>query len=117
MNVDVLRTVFDLVLVPLHQVVQEEMVIDCADGKTRLCFTILSAWIVDHAEHAALHRIGSKLGPSCEAQGMELGGNSLKMYGTRHYVLYREKALRHELAEVAGIAEYFQHVGVKIGNN
>jgi len=39
------------------------------------------------------------------------------MYETRDYMLYREKALRHELAEAAGIAEYFQRLGVKIGNN
>jgi len=32
-------------------------------------------------------------------------------------MLYREKALRHELAEAVGIAEYFQRFGVKIGNN
>jgi len=30
---------------------------------------------------------------------------------------YREKALRHEPAEEAGIAQYFQRLGVKIGNN
>ena len=43
MNVDVLRTLFDLVLVPLQQVVQEGTVMDCAEGKTHLCFPILSA--------------------------------------------------------------------------
>ena len=32
-------------------------------------------------------------------------------------MLYGEKALRHEPAEVAGIAEYFQQLGVKIENN
>jgi len=36
------------------------------------------------------------------------------MYETHDYILYREKALRQELAEVAGIAEYFEQVGVKI---
>jgi len=30
---------------------------------------------------------------------------------------YREKALRHEPAEAAGIAEYFQPFGIKIVNN
>jgi len=30
---------------------------------------------------------------------------------------YREKALRHEPAEATRIAEYFQPLGVKIGNN
>jgi len=39
------------------------------------------------------------------------------MYETRDYMLYREKALRHEPAEAASIAEYFQRLGVKIGNN
>jgi len=59
-NVNALRAVFDLVLAPLHEVVQEGTVMDCADGKTRLCFPILSAWIADHAEHATLHGIRSK---------------------------------------------------------
>ena len=54
-NADALRAVFDLVLAPLQEVVQEGTVMDCADGKTRRCFPILSAWIADHAEHAALH--------------------------------------------------------------
>jgi len=39
------------------------------------------------------------------------------MYETRDYMLYTEKALRHEPAEAAGIAEYFQQLGMKIGNN
>jgi len=117
MNADVLRTVFNLVLRPLQQVVQEGTVMDCAEGKRRLCFPILSAWIVDHAEHTALHGIGSKSCPKCEVLCKELGGNPLKMYETRDYILYSEKALRREPAEVAGIAEYFQQVGVKIRNN
>jgi len=39
------------------------------------------------------------------------------MYEARDNRLYREKALRHELAEAAGIAEYLQWLGVKIANN
>ena len=62
---DALRTVFDLVLAPLQQVVQEGTVMDCGDGKTHLCFPILAARIADHAEHAALHGIGSKSCPKC----------------------------------------------------
>ena len=42
-NADALQAVFDLVLTPFQEVVQEGMVMDCADGKTRLCFPILSA--------------------------------------------------------------------------
>jgi len=117
MNADVLRTVLAPVLPPLQQVVQEGTVMDCAHGKTRPCFPILSFWIADHAEHAALHGIGPKSCPKCEILYKELGGNPLKMYETRDYILYREKALRHEPAEVVSIAQYFQQVGVKIENN
>jgi len=38
-------------------------------------------------------------------------------YETCDYMRYREKALWHEPAEAAGIAEYFQRLGVKKGNN
>ena len=78
-NADALRAVFDLVLAPLQEVVQEGTVTDCADGKTRLCFPILSAWIADHAEHAALHGIGSQSCPKCEVPSRELGGNPRKI--------------------------------------
>jgi len=89
---------------------------DCADRKTRLCFPILSAWIADHAEHAALQGIGSKSCPKCEVPCKEPGGDPRRMYEPLDYMLYREKALRHEPAEEAGIAEYFQRLGLKIGN-
>ena len=116
-NADVLRAVFDLVLALLQQVAQEGTVMDCADGKTRLCFPILSAWIADYAEHAALQGIGSKSCSKCEVPCQELGRDPQRMYETHDYMLYREKALRHEPAEVAGIAEYFQRLRLKIGNN
>ena len=115
-NADALRAVFDLVLAPLQEVVQEGTVMDCADGKTRLCFPILSAWIADHAEHAALHGIGSKSCPKCEVPSKELGENPRKIYEARDYALYWEKAQEQESGE-AGIAKYFQQVDVKIGHN
>jgi len=90
---------------------------DCADSKTRLCFPILSAWIADHAVHAALQGIGSKSCPKCEVRCEELGGDPRRMYETRNYMPSREKALKHEPAEAAGIAGYFQRLGVIIGNN
>ena len=90
---------------------------DCADGKTRLCFLILLAWIADHADHAALQGIGSKSCPKCEVPSEELGGDQRRINETRDYMRYREKALWHEPAEGAGIAEYLQRLGVKIGNN
>jgi len=116
-NADTLQAVFDLVLAPLQPVAQEGTVIDCAYGKTCLFFPILWAWIADHAELAALQGIGSKSCPKCEVPCEGLGGDPRRIYETRDYMRYREKVLRHELAEGAGIAAYFQRLGVKIGNN
>ena len=65
-NADALRVVFDLAFAPLQQVTHEGTVIDCADDQTRPCCPILSAWIMDHAEHATLHGIGSLSSPWCE---------------------------------------------------
>ena len=89
---------------------------ECANGKTRLCFPILSARIADQEEHATLHGIGSKSCPMCEVPSNELGGDPRKIYEARDYALYWEKAQEQESGE-AGIAEYFQQVGVKIGRN
>jgi len=103
-NMLALRAVFDLVFAPLQQVAQERMVMDCADGKTSLCFPILSAWIVHHAEHATLNGIGSRSCPRCEVSCKELSENLQKMYDVHDYTCYREKALEHEPREAAAIA-------------
>jgi len=92
MNTDFMQTVFDLVLAPLQQVVQGGTVKDCVEGKTRLCFPILLAWIAHHAEHAVGHGIGGKSCPKCKVPCMELGGNQPKMYETRDHILNQEKA-------------------------
>jgi len=106
-NADALRAVFDLVLAPLQEVVQEGTVMDCADGKTRLCFPILLAWIADHVEPAALHGIGSKSCPKCEVPSKELGGNPRKIYEARHHTLYWEKAWEQESDRELSLG-YFQ---------
>ena len=63
MNADALQAVFDLILAPLQEIAKDVAVMDCADGKTRLCFPILSAWIADHAEHTILNGISSNSYP------------------------------------------------------
>ena len=106
-NADTLRAVFDCVFAPFQQVAQEGTIIDCADGKTRLCFPMMSARIADHAEHATLHRIGSRSCPRSQVPCKVLGENQQTMYEVHNYTYYREKVLEHELVEVAPIAEYF----------
>ena len=93
------------------------MAMHCADGKTRLCFPILSAWIAHHAEHTTLHGIGSKSCPKCEVPCNELGGNPREVYEVRDYAIYEEKARQLESAEAGSTREYFRQVGVKKGRN
>jgi len=88
-----------------------------ADGKARLCFRILWAWIADHAEHATLNEIGSRSCPRCGVSDKELGENPQKMYEVRDYTCYIKKALEHEPGEEAAIAQCYQQVGMKIGRN
>ena len=43
MNADTLQSIFDLILAPLQEIAKDGAMMDCADGKTGLCFLILSA--------------------------------------------------------------------------
>jgi len=42
MNADALQAVFDLILAPLQEIAEDGAVMDCAEGKMRLCFQIFS---------------------------------------------------------------------------
>jgi len=65
-NTDTLRSVFELIVGPLNGAAQEGPAIDCADGKIRRCFPIMSGWIADHMENVTLLGIKSNACPKCE---------------------------------------------------
>ena len=91
MNPDALQAVFDLILAPLQEIANDSPVMNCADGKTRLCFPILSAWIADHAEHTIWNGISSNSCPQCEVPATELGQGLRYIYEPRNYALYPQK--------------------------
>jgi len=80
-NADTLQDVFALIPVPLHGMAYSGVPIDYADGKVRLCFPILSAWILDHMKNVALHQLKSNACPKCEMLTHKLGTNA-KNYQT-----------------------------------
>ena len=92
MNADALQAVFDLILVPLQEIANDGAVMDCADGKTRLCFPILSTWIADHAEHTILNGMSSKSCSQCEVPATELGQDPQNIYEPRNYAHHAQKA-------------------------
>ena len=98
---DSLGAVFDLALAPLHHVSHEGRVIFCTDGKTRLGFPILSAWIADHAKHMILHGIGSKSCQKGELPCNTLGGYPQEVYVVCDYAIYEDKARQLESGEAA----------------
>lgn len=72
-NIEILQLVMSEILQPLAKAGKNGVIMDCADGKRRHCFPILSAWIADHMEHVTLHNIGNKSCPKCEVAGDHLG--------------------------------------------
>ena len=85
-NSETLQFVFQLLFEPLQAMAREGVNIDCADGKVRRCFPILSAWIADHMEHVALHGVKSNSCPKCMVLPWELGNEA--KYSARDYTEY-----------------------------
>jgi len=75
-NADTLQDVFELIIAPLQDVARVGIPIACTDGKVRLCFPILSAWIEDHMENVVLHGLKTNASPKCEVLTNELGTNA-----------------------------------------
>ena len=74
-NADTLQDVFEFIFAPLQHAALDGVPIDCADGKVRRCFPILSAWVADHMENVTLHGLKSNACPTCEVPAEELGTN------------------------------------------
>jgi len=87
-NADTLRGVSELILPPLNGAAREGAPIDCADGKIRRCFPIMSWWIADHMENVTLHGIKSNACPKCEVPPEELGSRA-GYHRARDYTRYQ----------------------------
>ena len=90
-KVDGPQAVFDLILAPLQEIAKDGAVMDCADGKTRLCFPIISAWIADHAGHTILNGISNNSCPQCEVLATDLGQGPRNLYEPRNYTHYAQR--------------------------
>ena len=120
-NADTLQGVFDLIFAPLQDAALEGVPIDCADGRVRKCFPILSAWIADHMENVALQGVKSNACPTCEISSDMLGSPIQDGYRTRDYASYDR--LEQEIRDVSGeihprdVQTTFDTLGVKVGRN
>jgi len=72
--------------------------------------------MVDSPRHAAWQGIGTKVCPKYEVLCEELGGDLRWIYETHEYMSYSKNVVRRDRAKAAGIIDYFQQLGVNIGN-
>ena len=100
MNADTLQGVFELIFEPLRDTTLEGVPMDCANGKVRRCFPILSGWIADHMENATLHGIKTNACPKCEVPPHELGTGA-----------------NHHQARNYARNERYERLGIKTGQN
>ena len=116
-NADTLKGVFDFIFEPIKTPATEGTPIDCADGKIRRCFPILSGWIADHMENVLLHGIKSNACPKCEIPTEALGIPSVS-HRARDYTRYEtyERNFSHR-SDSDHPLHKLEKLGIKIGQN
>ena len=117
-NADTLQDVFEFIFAPLQHAALDGVPIDCADGKVRRCFPILSAWAADHMENVTLHGLKSNACPTCEVPAGELGTN-IKNYRARDYARYERYGYSNRLpgSKSDGAHVKFRGLGINLGQN
>jgi len=75
-NADTVCGVFELLFAQLNRAAPEGAPIDCAEGKIRRFFPLMSGWIADHMENVTQHGIKSNACPKCEVPPEELGSRA-----------------------------------------
>jgi hypothetical protein len=116
-NADTLRGVFELIFRPLRDTMAAGVPVDCADGKIRQCFPILSGWIADHMENVTLHGIKSNACPKCEVGPEELG-TGIGPQRARDYARYERLRENCSLGlESDDAQDTFETLGIKMGQN
>jgi len=117
-NADTLQDVFEFIFAPLQHATLDGVPIDCADGKVRRCFPILSAWVVDHMENVTLHGLQSNACPTYKVPAGELGIN-IKNYRARDYVRYERYGCenRFPVSKSDGTHIKFPGLGINLGQN
>jgi len=72
-NNEILCDLMEAIFAPIVALENSGLEIECADGKDRLCFPLLSAWIADHLENVTLHGIQQNQCAVCKVRPEQLG--------------------------------------------
>ena len=90
-NREILRRCFECIFRPLDAIQEHGKAMVCADGRIRLCFPMICAWIADYFENVNLHSIQSGTCPVCEAPKSSFGSLSATSHQPRDYAEYFER--------------------------
>jgi hypothetical protein len=87
-NNEILYDLMEAIFAPMAALGESGLEIECADGKVRLCFLRLSAWIADHLENITLHGIQQNQCAVCEVRPEQLGSYLRRSTAKRDYKKY-----------------------------
>ena len=110
-NRHTLHATIEQLLAPLQGPGENGVELSCADGKIRMCYPVLAAWIADHEEHVTLHNLARNSCPKCEVPPEQLG--TLATYPTRDHNAYQETISRYELYGSTVSIEGLASIGLK----
>jgi hypothetical protein len=87
-NNEILCDLMEAIFAPMVALGNSGIEVECADGKVRLCFLRLAAWIADHLENVMLHGIQQNQCAVCEVRPEQLGSHSERGAAKRDYTKY-----------------------------
>ena len=90
-NNEILCELMEVIFAPIAALGNSGLEVECADGKVRLCFPCLAAWIADHLENVTLHGIQQNQCAVCEVQPQELGSNLRNSVAKQDYRKYEDR--------------------------
>ena len=80
----------EAIFAPMGALGKSRLEVECADGKVRLFFPHLAAWIADHFENVTLHGIQQSECTVCEIRPEELVSHLRRSAAKRDYSKYED---------------------------
>jgi len=115
---DTLQDVTKFSFAPLQPAALDGVPIDCADGKVRRSFPILSVWVEDHMGNVTLHGLKSNACPTSAVPARELETN-MKNYRARDYTRYEQYGYETWFSDLKSVGTHvkFHAFRINLGQN
>ena len=111
LNRHILHSVLQQIFQPMCNAGENGIEMSCSDGKVRMCFPILAAWLADHEEHITLHNLARNCCPKCEVDPENLG--ELQKFPARNQSIYRQRIEQYNRTGNISLIADLATVGLK----